>query len=275
MAKPIHFLTAALVASSLLYGGLAYTNAAGPPTARTGAPGELSCTNCHGGTARRDDARFQISLAGGVQDFGPGDLLNVHVEAFQPHARNGFELTALQANNTAFGTLSRTDATNTSLASTGGKQYVRHTTAGNRLSSWDMAWQAPAVADTSSVYFYAAGIMSNSNNRDTGDSAWVAKLRVPARLAAVSERIVSAVSVRLFPNPCTDAVHAQLTLAKPAPVTARLYDTEGILVQERTFLLDAGSQTLRWQFDGKPAAGTYILRLSAGGYTTARSLVIQ
>ena len=275
MVKPINLLTAALVASSLLFGGLAYTNSAGPPTARTGAPGEQSCTNCHGGTARRNDARFQISITGGVQDFAPGDLLNLHVENLHPHTRNGFELTAFNANNAAYGTLVRTDAANTSLVSAGGKQYVRQTSAGTQHPSWDMAWQAPATADTSSVYFYAAGIMSNNNNRDTGDSVWVAKLRVPARLSATSERIISAATVRLFPNPCTDAVHAQLTMAKPAPVTARLYNTNGILLQERTFFMDGGAQTLRWEFDGKPATGTYIMRLTAGGYTTARSLAIQ
>jgi hypothetical protein len=54
-----------------------------------------------------------------------------------------------------------------------------------------------------------------------------------------------------------------------------LYSTAGILKAERTFFMEAGTQTLRWAFGDKPAAGTYILRLTAGGYSTSQRLTVN
>jgi hypothetical protein len=44
---------------------------------------------------------------------------------------------------------------------------------------------------------------------------------------------------------------------------------------EQTFFMEAGAQTIRWVFGSKPAAGTYVLRLTAGGYTIAQRLEVK
>jgi hypothetical protein len=194
-------------------------------------------------------------------------------------AKNGFELTVRNNANAAFGTLVVTSATQMTLATTGGKGFLKHSTGGNRLSSWNFSWQAPAARDTLSAIFYAAAVQSNNNNReDVGDLIFLAQHRLPAQRLTATEKqvpILETGSVRLFPNPCAEAVHVAINLAKPAPVVAALYNTAGVLLEQRTFFMEAGAQTIRWDFDSKPITGTYIVRLTAGGFTTARKLTVE
>jgi hypothetical protein len=282
MLKPIHFFAALIIAGAGFYGHLAHTNSGGPNNGLTGAPGEGNCSQCHG-AASPNAAKFQISTQGivGVANFSAGERIVLRIDHLNPPTtKNGFEVTAVNNAGTRFGTLEIVDQATTQLSTAGGangKQYIKQTSSGATLSSWNFAWNAPAqLTDTGSVRFFAAGNQSNNRNgADPGDAIYLANLRLPQRLTAVTGRVLSKTSVKLFPNPCADAVHIEFEALKAAPVVARLYNTAGVLQDSRTFYANAGSQTLRWAFDTKPAAGTYILRLSAGGYTTAQQLVVN
>lgn len=266
-----------------LFGSLAYTNNGNPPTATTGAPGQQNCSRCHG-SASTNANRFQLLLTDtSVRDFMPGQTIALRAQISGTTPKNGFEATALKASTTnaaAYGTIVNTDAVHTNLTTASSRQYIRHTTSGNQLSSWDFSWTAPAsTTDTNSVYFYACGVASNNNNRDdASDAVFLAKLRLPRHVntpTAVAERVIIAESVSTFPNPCTEALHISMVLARPSTVVARLYNTAGVEVMAQNFVMDSGKQTIRWSFDRKPAAGTYILRLFAGGFSTARTVSVE
>jgi len=277
MLKTITLSTFAIGACLILITNLGHTNSGGPPNGTTGAPGEGNCSRCHGAAIDGKD-NFQISLLGGVSSFAPGQRVQLQLQHLATSPRYGFALTAFDNANQGFGSLEVTDALNTQLSTAANrKQYLKHTSSGIRVQTWQMAWTAPAAsADTSSVTFYAAGMQANGiNGSDQGDKVFLTNLRLPRLLTAVSEQIVTSASLRLFPNPCTESVHVQLEATKAAPVIARLYNTAGILQDEQTFFAKGGEQTLSWKFIKKPAAGTYIVRLEAGGYTTAQRLQIQ
>lgn len=281
--RPLHLFTALAGAATALFGSLAYTNNGNPPTATTGAPGQQNCSRCHG-SASTNASRFQLLLTDtSVHNFTPGQTVTLRAQMTGTTVKNGFEVTALKATTTnaaAYGTLVRTDAVNTNLTTASSRQYIRHTTSGNQRSSWDFSWTAPAsTTDTNSVYFYACGVASNNNNRDdAGDAAFLAKLRLRRHVdtpTAMAERVIVAESVQTFPNPCTEALHIRMDLARPSTVVARLYNTAGVEVMAQNFVMESGKQTIRWSFDRKPAAGTYILRLFAGGFSTARTVSVE
>jgi hypothetical protein len=191
--------------------------------------------------------------------------------------KNGFEVTVRNGSNVPYGTLVVTDAINTNLASVGTKQFVRHTSSGNQHSSWTFAWTAPAAKDTISAFFYASGVESNNNGRDgSGDNVYLSSFRLPAKqsVTEINAKLIEAESVKMFPNPCTEAIHIDLNLTHGAQVTARLINTAGAAKQERTFFGEAGNNTFRWQFDNKPLPGVYVLSLTAGGYTTAQKILV-
>jgi hypothetical protein len=216
---------------------------------------------------------------GGVTDFAPGQKVNLTVTVLNPATvKNGFEASVRNGSNLAFGTISVTDPTNTNLVTISSKQFIRHTSAGNQHNSWNFAWTAPAAKDTLSAYFYAAGVESNNNGRDgSGDNVYLASFKLPAQktLTAINAKLIEAESVRMFPNPCTESIHIGLNLAQSAPVIARLINTAGVAKEERTFFVEAGSNTLQWEFNTKPLPGIYVLSLTAGGYTTAQKIMVQ
>jgi hypothetical protein len=278
MMRPLPIVGFTLLAGFLLYAGLATSNSSGPINAVTGAPGEQNCSQCHG-SASTNPSRFQISALGGVTNYAAGSRIQLRVEHLGAGVKNGFELTAVKG-SARYGTLEVTDAANTQLSTAGGgngKQYIKQRFAGTSRTSWDLAWNAPAtLTDTASVNFYASGIQSNNNgNDDGGDVVFNARLNIPQQLTAVKERVITAESFSVYPNPCVKAVHLNVTLTKAAPIVARLYNTAGVVQQERTFYAEAGKQTVRWAFDTQPAAGLYIVRLSAGASTVARTLLVQ
>jgi hypothetical protein len=82
------------------------------------------------------------------------------------------------------------------------------------------------------------------------------------------------------PNPFNPATIIQYDLPRASRVTLRIYDISGRLIRNlRDALIeDAGSYEVTWHGcdnTGRPvASGTYIYRLTAGGYTETRSMVL-
>lgn len=153
-------------------------NSAGPPDGRTGAPGESSCQACHG-TATGDGA---LTLIGVPEMYQLGGSYTLTVElADNGQQRWGFELTSIDGNGDAAGSLSVTDATNTQLSNNPGanRDYLKQTLAGtyagtqNGPVSWSFDWTAP-VSDLGDVFFYLAGNGANGDFSTGGDFIYFA-----------------------------------------------------------------------------------------------------
>lgn len=156
----------------------------GPPAAHTGAPGELTCAECHGGSPNTGPGQFTIS--GLPAQYEPGMTYQVtvrHTTTQDSRRRWGFQLTALNSGDNAAGRLvNNTDFTQ--IVEQGGRQYIEHNFPGtfggqSSQASWTFNWIAPAT-DAGPVTFYAAGNQANDNGTTTGDQIYTATVTVNA-----------------------------------------------------------------------------------------------
>ncbi len=162
-----------------------YSNKSQPPAARTLAPGEITCTGCHGGTLNTVSG-LSFSFGGGQTSYIPGNTYTIIVGVTDATKTIfGFEITALtSANTSSAGTFSVTNTTNTVLVigvvSGNSRQYVGHKN-GTGNNSWSFNWTAP-VAGTGTVRFYLAGNAANGNNSSSGDQIYTANYAITETL---------------------------------------------------------------------------------------------
>jgi|GEM_PF-5684263 len=143
-----------------------------PPTGWTGAGTESTCNLCHSGASPNSGLGvLTFSMDGGTANYTPGNTHTVNVSLTDPtQTRFGFSLTVLDSNDNAVGTLIRTDMTNTSLASSNGRQYMGHRNAGS-FNTWQFDWQAPAT-DVGPVHFYVSSNAADFNFGTSGDTIY-------------------------------------------------------------------------------------------------------
>lgn len=142
-------------------------NSTGAAAGRTGAPGESTCTQCHGGAVQNGASVIEINFPNNETTFLPDEIYNMTLNFTDGSAKNGFQLTVLDNSNSKVGTLSNVDNT-TSISSANGRQYLNHTFNGTGQSSWDFQWIAPSISVTE-VSFYVAANKTNSSGTNSGD----------------------------------------------------------------------------------------------------------
>ncbi|MDO8142682.1 MAG: choice-of-anchor V domain-containing protein [Candidatus Brocadiales bacterium] len=143
----------------------------GPIDGRTGSPADSlkTCndTGCHNSyTLNSGSAVFSISAPG---SYTPGESLSIAISFNNSStAKHGFELSALDANNSNVGTFSSVDGN----TQTSNGNYIKHTSAGSSQpgnASWNVQWTAPASDVQNPVTFYAAGNEANGDGTNQGD----------------------------------------------------------------------------------------------------------
>jgi len=147
----------------------------GPPVGHSGAPDEITCTDCH--TQNLGTGSFSVTAP---PNYVPGQTYQIAVQHSTSDAtrlRWGFQTTALDGSNNAAGTFTSTDGF--TYADFGNSRfYAAHTQTGTFAgtgsgASWTFEWTAPAT-DVGLITFYAAGIQANNNNGRFGDQTYTA-----------------------------------------------------------------------------------------------------
>jgi uncharacterized protein (TIGR03437 family) len=162
---------------------LLFGYAEGPPDSVSGAPGENTCTKCHGGSPNIGKGGVSITLPGA--SYVPNQTYPVQVTVSDPNAfRWGFELTVRPDGSPLIeaGTLASTDGM-TQTISVDALQWIEHTVQGTRLgtrqaASFQFDWVAPA-AGKGTIVFYAASVAANGDGTSAGDMVYVNSLKVP------------------------------------------------------------------------------------------------
>lgn len=163
----------------------------GPVAARTGAPGELTCTDCHNATAGVGTMSITAPA-----NYTPGQTYSIqvrHTTTDTTRKRWGFEMTSL-ANGAMAGSFANTTA-NTQIKSNSTKTYIEQTQAGTFQNTtgtvvWTFNWTAPAT-NVGSVTFYAAGIQGNNNGSESGDLTVLKTAVIPFAAPVASTHMVS------------------------------------------------------------------------------------
>jgi hypothetical protein len=178
----------------------ANANASGAPASRTGALGELTCNTagCHNS--------FTLNSGGGSVTIGglpaggyaPNQEVTLTVAvALGSASRFGFQLTALDDQGRAAGTLTATDSVRTQrvtgAVSGNARQYITHTGSGAAQGSWTLRWTAPAQS-VGRVTFYAAGNAANSNGQPSGDYIYATSASIQPASSVAAVTAVSAAS---------------------------------------------------------------------------------
>lgn len=161
-----------------------------PPPGKTGAPGENTCAQCHSGGS--GEGEVTIAFENGGNTFAYGETYVMNVDVSDPvQSRFGFETTVLDQDDNMAGTLALIDTDNTSLQSSGGRDYVGHRGA-NSNNTWSFEWTAPDEnSGVEQVTFYIAGNAANGNGNTSGDYIYTSMLTatpmVPEQTISLSQ----------------------------------------------------------------------------------------
>ena len=144
----------------------------------SGAPGEVSCTGCHSGSANSGPGNINYLIGNGISTYSPNELFAIVFSMDEEDVNQfGFQTVALKSsNNSNAGTFSLTDEENTRLMSGMGRSYVGHTVCGADVDppgsiQWSFNWQAPG-SDVGNINFYLSSLATNHNHSTSGDHTY-------------------------------------------------------------------------------------------------------
>jgi hypothetical protein len=197
------FLT--LVASSIIL----LSNSANPPNGKTGAPGDGLCSQCH--AQSNPPINGQISVEGFPAAITPGQayvLTVVNRNNVGDAVEGGFQMTILGPLNTKVGTMANPSA-NAVISNANNRQYFEHSPSvvypDSNVIRWTVEWTAPALPAGTEITWYAAGNITNGNNKESGDRVVTANGKGTIVLSA-TENLTSE-KPTLYPNPGADRIN--------------------------------------------------------------------
>ncbi len=207
-----------------------HKNANGAPSAKTGAPGENSCTQCHSGTAQSGATENTFVLLSGltpVTSYTPGATYNVSVSMASAPAKKGFQATALSSSNVMAGTFTGQTVGGTSVSTSGGRKYANHTSTSNTSTNmaWVWTWTAPAT-NVGDVTFYVATNKANNNTTDSGDAIYLSQHIVGSTAGIDDNESVKSNFVAGY-NAETNAVKIDFTSLTAGEMFFNLVDMNG------------------------------------------------
>lgn len=153
-------------------------NSGGAAPGKTGAPGEMNCTQCHDGSVQDGTAENILLISQGgapVNNYTPGQQYSVNLSMISNPVKRGFQATALNSNNAMAGFFTGL-AGNTSINGAA-RKYANHTSSSNTSAAapnWSWTWTAPS-AGTGDVTFYVATNKTNNNGNDNGDMIYLSQ----------------------------------------------------------------------------------------------------
>lgn len=238
-----------------------YTNSTGAIAGRTGAPGEQTCTSCHGGNVINAPANPDIKLMLNgleVQQINPNTDYDVEISYASGGANNrsGFQIVALNGNNQNQGTL--VAGTGTRLVTGNQRTYLTHSSARvGATATWSATWNSGNAAAGQTITLYAA---SRSNAQVTGISNKAFLVTTPTNLISKAE----AESFKFFPSLVVDEATITGSISSRYEGSLSIYNTAGQLVQQQRLTLNAGDFSFSFRPEARLNPGSYIARFSAG-----------
>ncbi len=224
----------------------------------TGAPGEVSCTGCHAGTANTGNAQIEFNI-GDAGTYVPGTQYTATVKIKRlGREKFGFVCLALEdAGNVNLGGFGLLETVRTRTYTDGPRNYVSHTPCGadaQDSTEWSYTWQAPST-NVGPVTIHMANLVANHSHSTSGDETYTQSITlVPSALGMAD--VTGTNTFAVFPNPSTGSIQVNMPGNRTFNAL-RVLDMEGRLVSQRTL---NGARTMQLATDDLPA-GTYMLEL--------------
>ena len=278
MKKFYHLAFALGTAGVLFFAGIDSDNG---KAGATGSPGEQSCSqsNCHTGSTDN-------SMGGSVTltstdlinwEYTPGQTYTLTATVSQQgRSLFGIGLEALLPSGANAGTLTPGTGTTTKNATIAGnsrKNIVHNMNAGATANahSFTFTWTAPAT-DVGPITMYFAGNAANNNGTKTGDYVYTGSQVVNSAGVSVSEQTIDAVTFSFYPNPASENITLNYSLAESSKVSYTIFDLTGKQVQTDSANRFPGAQQQIIDVNNLQA-GTYLLSLSTNGKVISKRFV--
>lgn len=250
-----------LILGALLIAGTntwVFTQSAGGPAARTGAPinanqNEQTCRSCHGEPLTQNASQLSISIDGNPSEYVPGNTYTITVTNNAQAVRRGFQLVAIDENYNNAGSF--TAGANTKILVGAGRSYMCHSNPNQ--STWSFQWTAPA-STVGTITFYAS-------SRSAGTGIYTNSLSLSAPVTA-NKQIVQIQSLHVYPNPASDYLVIKGHSQPETIVSLDLVSLNGQVIQHITAKTNAlGEFAYTLQASNLPKMkGTYMLRYING-----------
>lgn len=205
---------------------------ANPPSGKTGAPGESTCTDCHSGTAvsATGSVTFDFDFGGTATDYIPGQTYPMQISVASG-AKNGFQMTILNASNQKAGDF--VNGTNTSTVLAGGKEYIRHSSSSG-ISSFDFEWTAPS-SNVGDVRVYYTFNKTNNNGANSGDVIYFGNALIPTGTpVSIGGFDENPNQIKTYWDASARQIHLDYALTEDSKIVVNIQSLSGQLVQSTT-----------------------------------------
>ena len=169
-------------------------HAAGALAGKTGAPGEVSCVECHAGSTQDGTVQHTFNVLEGlapITNYVPGNTYNVSLQLATHDVKEGFEAIVLDVQNNAMaGSFTGNNGIGTQIVSAGSKDYATHTSASNSSTNqfWVWEWTAPAT-NVGPVKFYVASNKADGNGATGGDLIYLSQHTLGVNTSSITENV--------------------------------------------------------------------------------------
>lgn len=240
-----------------------------PPTGKTGAPGETTCSTssgCHSGGTFTGT----VTISGVPDTVLAGQTYTITLTNTSNAVRAGFQLTAWDDANAMCGTLTAGTGVNIGTGSAG-KKYARQSTPktlSGGSTSWNFTWKAPATASGNKVNFYFVSLCANGNGNKTGDNAIPSTKSVVLQTTSAAQEPSLNAAVKFYPTLVkNNSLHIELLDAAQGKL--RVFDLNGRMVMEQalTSVNEVDVNAL--------AKGLYTAQILAAGKSSTQKFVVE
>lgn len=241
-----------------------------PPTNKTGAPGESTCTDCHSGSILSSAGVVDFDFSGQNSSYIPGQTYDLSISVLNGN-KNGFQAIILDANNQKAGSFTNGSNTNTVLSN--GKEYIRQSSASG-ITNFEFQWTAPTNNAGNLTAYYSFN-KSNADGTTSGDLIYIGNQTINSTsTSSISKNEINPLKVNAFWNPNTKQIHVEYTINERAKIMVNVQSLSGQLIQSTTIgNQDAGQHDHLLKTNNIPT-GMYIVSTFIGNRVHNKKLMI-
>lgn len=221
----------------------------------TGAPGEANCTQCHNsGTVLNANASNGMSTL--VNSYQVGQTYSFDIVS--TNTNNGFQMTILDNNDTKAGSFVA-GAANTAIQSSGGREYINHST---KTQTWTIEWTAPTT-DMGPLTVYYSLNLTNNNGVTSGDEVFIGTHSLASDVTnGLTNYQMQDEKVNLFFNADANELNVKYSLKEKSNMMVQIVDLSGKVIEEvKLGQKSFGPHTSKIQLENIQVEGIYIVSL--------------
>lgn len=254
----------------LIFAAFLFSNYSGnPPNGKTGAPGDNTCAQCHGGNTSYQGT---ISLSGIPDTIAPATTYSVTMTLKATSgspAKGGFQLVALNSSNQNAGTITTTDS-QTGTDFYNNRTYLEHRPAKaftNNEVAYTFDWMSPETTEDDDITLYFCGNFANGDSSSNGDKTINSSFSTHLKMnISDTKDPTSTNKINIFPNPSTGLFTIKYDRLNQQNINWTVFDIHGNKV------LSGNNSTVNLT---NQARGVYFVKFINEGNTITKKITIQ